>query len=319
MLTATNKESVQASQALRELEVPFAFYKQEGLFQTDQAQAVHDLLAAIVDPADADKRSRAWITPFFAVPLEALPDLDELPDSHPLIKRLMDWNELAGRRRFETLFTRILDETGVIRRERFLKDDERALTNYLHIFEVLLEESRTIGRDLADLVATLTAYIQQLRKPPGEDGNIQRLESDRAAVQIMTIHKSKGLEAAVVFLYGGFGGFRGSGTYEYHDQGQRVLYIGDNDEAKKKAADDRCREEERLYYVAMTRAKARLYLPLVPGKLGGKKWEGRYRRLNERLSVVASNLEESSHRNLFRDCRIPRSSPRATARRSGRT
>ena len=96
MLTATNKESVQASQALRKLEVPFAFYKQEGLFQTDQAQAVHDLLAAIVDPADADKRSRAWITPFFAVPLEALPDLDELPDSHPLIKRL-DGLERASR------------------------------------------------------------------------------------------------------------------------------------------------------------------------------------------------------------------------------
>ena len=88
VLTATNKEAVQVSQALREVEVPFAFYKQEGLFQTDEARAIHDLLAAIVDPADADKRGRAWITPFFAVPLAALPDLDELPDSHPLIKRL---------------------------------------------------------------------------------------------------------------------------------------------------------------------------------------------------------------------------------------
>ena len=105
VLTATNKEAIQISQALREAEVPFAFYKQEGLFQTDQARAIHDLLAAIADPADADKRCRAWITPFFAVPLAALPDLDELPDSHPLIKRLRDWNELAGKRRFEMLFT----------------------------------------------------------------------------------------------------------------------------------------------------------------------------------------------------------------------
>ena len=145
-----------------------------------------------------------------------MPDLDELPDSNPLIKRLRDWNELAGKRRFETLFTKILDESGIIRRELFLRDDERALTNYLHIFEVLLEDARTVGRDLTDLVATLTAYIQQTRKPPGEDGNIQRLESDRAAVQIMTIHKSKGLEAAVVFLYGGFGRFRASGIHEYH-------------------------------------------------------------------------------------------------------
>ncbi len=76
--------------------MPFAFYKQEGLFQTDEAREVHDLLAAIVDPADADKRGRAWITPFFAVPLAALPDLDELPDSHPLVKRLTGL-ERAGR------------------------------------------------------------------------------------------------------------------------------------------------------------------------------------------------------------------------------
>ena len=160
MLTATNKESHQVSEALRDAEVPFAFYKQDGLFQTDQAREIHDLLLAIADPADADKRCRAWITPFFLVPLAALPDLDELSDSHPLIKRLHDWNELAGKRRFEMLFRKVLDESGIIRRELFLRDDERALTNYLHIFEVLLEEARTVGRDLADLVTTLTAYIQ---------------------------------------------------------------------------------------------------------------------------------------------------------------
>src|SRR5262249_52169380 len=132
VLTATNKEAFQVSQALREADVPFAFYKQEGLFQTDEARTIRDLLAAIAEPADIDKRCRAWITPFFAVPLAALPDLADLPESDPLIKRFHDWNELAGKRRFELLFSKILDESGIIRRERFLKDDERALTNYLH-------------------------------------------------------------------------------------------------------------------------------------------------------------------------------------------
>ena len=83
---------------------------------------------------------RAWITPFFAIPLTALRDLADLPDSHPLVQRLTEWNELARRRRFEALFTRILDDSGLIRRELFLKDDERALTNYLHLFEILLEK-----------------------------------------------------------------------------------------------------------------------------------------------------------------------------------
>ena len=300
VLTATNKESHQVSEALRDAEVPFAFYKQDGLFQTDQAREIHDLLLAIADPADADKRCRAWITPFFLVPLAALPDLDELSDSHLLIKRLRDWNELAGKRRFEMLFRKVLDESGIIRRALFLRDDERALTNYLHIFEVLLEEARTVGRDLADLVTTLTAYIHGERNPPGEDGNIQRLESDRTAVQIMTIHKSKGLEAAVVFLYGGFGRYRGDGIHEYHEDGRRLLYIGDDEHAKERASMGRSHEEQRLYYVALTRAKARLYLPLVPDKLGGKRWDGGYRRLNERLTTITINLEGSSQRDRFR-------------------
>ena len=125
VLTATNREALQVSRALREADIPFAFYKQEGLFQTDEARAIHDVLAAIADPGSDDKRRRAWITPFFAVPLAALPYLDELPDSNPLIKRIHEWNELAAKCRFELLFSRIVDESGIFRRELFLKDDER--------------------------------------------------------------------------------------------------------------------------------------------------------------------------------------------------
>jgi exodeoxyribonuclease V beta subunit len=300
VLTATNKDARLVSRALREGDVPFAFYKQEGLFQTDEAREIRDLLAAIDEPSDRGRRGRAWITPFFAVPLAVLPDLAELPDSHPLLKRLIDWNTLAVNHRFETLFSRILDDSGVIRRELFLKDDERALTNYLHIFEVLLEDARTAGCELSDLIATLTAFIQEVRKPAGENGNVQRLESDRAAVQIMTIHKSKGLEAAVVFLFGGFTAFRGTGIYEYHEGKERVLYIGENDQAKEAAKAERKHEDERLYYVAMTRAKARLYLPFVPGHLWGKSWSGGYRRVNERLAEVIGGLESSGKSHLFK-------------------
>ena len=51
VLTATNKEALQVSQALREAEVPFAFYKQEGLFQTDEARAIRDLLGGDCRPS----------------------------------------------------------------------------------------------------------------------------------------------------------------------------------------------------------------------------------------------------------------------------
>jgi exodeoxyribonuclease V beta subunit len=302
ILVTKNTEAIEISHALRQAEVPFAFYKQDGLFQTEEARQVCDLLAAIDDPTDHTRRMRAWITPFFAVPLELLPELGDLSDSHPLVERLVRWKDVAEHGHFERLFAQILDESGIIRRELFLSDSERALTNYLHLFEILLEQARSTGCELADLVATMNGYIQGTRKLKGEDGNIQRLETDRASVQIMTIHKSKGLEAAVVFLYGGFTSFRSDGIYRYHDQGgRRVLDLGDDNRVKEAFAREQNEEFQRLGYVAMTRAKARLYLPYVaPEHWDNRSWRGIYYHVNKRLTRVVADLTGSGKEHLFR-------------------
>jgi exodeoxyribonuclease V beta subunit len=301
ILTATNSDATQVSQFLRRSGIPFSFYKQDGLFETPEARELRDLLAAIDRPDDTGLRGRAWITPFFDVPLGALPQLFELDESHPLVQRLTAWNDLAERRQFETLFSRILDESGVSRRELFLKSGERTLTNYLHLCEILLEEARKTGCGLADLVTTLTAYIQKTRKPPGEDRDVQRLESDRDAVQIMTIHKSKGLEAAVVFVYGGFCLKSTGDWHEYHGaSGERVLYLGDNPDAEQAAASEAEEERERVFYVALTRAKARLYLTVIPHALWPNGWKGGYKRVNDRLNALEAELPGSDFDRLFR-------------------
>ena len=126
-MTATNPDALRMVAALRAAGVPSALYKQDGLFQTSEARAVRDLLAAIDDPDDRPRRAKAtWITPFFSVPLEVLPELEELPSSNPLLERLTTWKDLADARRFETLFSRILDDSGIVLRELVLKGDERA-------------------------------------------------------------------------------------------------------------------------------------------------------------------------------------------------
>ena len=198
-----------------------------------------------------------------------LPDLDDLPESHPLFERLTGWNDLARRRRFETLFRRILDESGVIRRELFFKDDERALTNYLHLFEILLEEARNTGCGLADLVTTLTAYIRgnpqaarrgqrrpaarkRPRRRPDHDHPQEQGPGSRRRLSFRRVCRLRAPDE----------------WHEYHDEGRRVLYLGDDEAAKKAAETEASEERERLFYVALTRAKARLYLPMVPGEPG---------------------------------------------------
>ncbi len=291
VLTATNSEAQRIGAALREVAVPFAYYKQDGLFQTAEAQAVRDLLAAVENPADPLRRGRAWITPFFSIPLGALSTLTDLPDTHPLLERLAVWKDLADGRRFENLFSLILDDSGVVLRELLFKEDERALTNYVHLFEILLEHARSTGCGLAELVATLNGYIEETRKPAAEDGNVQRLESDRDAVQVMTIHKSKGLEAAVVFVYGGFTSRRSDGLLEYHDHDLRVLDVDPSKEAEEAARRERREEMQRLYYVALTRAKARLYLPFVTPENWSKLWDGGYKCVNDRLATLLGQPE----------------------------
>jgi exodeoxyribonuclease V beta subunit len=290
VLSATNPDALKIVAALREAGVRSALYKQDGLFQTSEAREVRDLLAAIDDPDDPARRGRAWITPFFSVPLDVLPELDELSASNPLVERLNSWKEMADARRFEILFARILDDSGIVLRELVFKDNERALTNYIHLFELLLEEARGNGCGLAELVATLDGYIKKTRQPPAEDGNVQRLESDQAAVQVMTIHKSKGLEAAVVFLYGGFTRSN-QRPQHYHDGDRRVLDLDLTDARKVQAERERDQEDQRLYYVALTRAGARLYLPFVPPELWPSVWKGAYRRVNQRLARVLPRLQ----------------------------
>ena len=263
VLTRTTQEAVAAARALRTEGLPYAFYKQDGLFQTREAHDVRDLLAAIDDPHDRGRRVRAWLSPFFGISLDEAPRCLDLPGSHALLAMLFRFRALADDKRWARLFAAVLGETRLIEREVLLADSERELTNYLHIFEILFDEAVRARGTLGDLIHTITAFIERRRLPEGEDGNVQRLESDRAAVQLMTMHKAKGLEAPVVFLAGGLDRNPGF-AHVFHAEGERRLHLGDA--PPDAAAQERAEEDQRLAYVAITRAKSRLYLPFYGGR-----------------------------------------------------
>jgi exodeoxyribonuclease V beta subunit len=301
VLTRTAAEGDEVGDALRAAGVPHAYYKQEGLFRSAEAFAVRDLLAAVADPDDRARRHRAWTTPFFALSLADLLDAEEVPAEHPLWRRLWEWHALGLAGDYERLFSRILEESGIVRRERFLGGSERALTNFLHLFEVLLAEASRTRASLPELVQSLGRYLTGQGFPPGDEPDLQRLETERDAVQIMTIHKAKGLEATVVFLFGGFLR-RPPGENEVrigHEGGERIALVGrPRDPALGAAVETEAAEEdERLLYVALTRARARLYLPYFPEAAG--ELDGCYRALNARLRRIVPRLEAPEAAGLF--------------------
>jgi exodeoxyribonuclease V beta subunit len=269
VLTRTSREGRVLGAALRAAGVPHTFYKQDGLFQTDEARDLRTLLAAVDDPGHRARRLAAWLTPFFGLPLAAIDRARDLPGTHPLVAGLHAWKAIADSRDFGRLFDAIVRDSGLVRREIFFADGERELTNYLHLFELLLEHAHRTRSTLGDLVQALSGLIDRTRLPLDLEGSVQRLEGEEPAVQIMTVHKSKGLEAPIVFVAGGFPQSRGDEVRVYHDGGRRLAWAGavSDPAVEARARAEEREEEQRLMYVALTRAQGRMYLPCAVSEL----------------------------------------------------
>jgi exodeoxyribonuclease V beta subunit len=284
VLTRSAREGRIVGETLRDLGVPHAFYKEEGLFQSEEAGDLAILLSAIADPSDRARRFSAWLTPFFGLPLSAIERARDLPPSHPLVARLLGWKALADARELGRLFESVLRESGIVRREIFFGRGERALTNLQHLVEYLSDRAASGHKTLDDLVNELGGLRMRTRTPLDLEGNVQRLEGDRPAVQIMTIHKAKGLEAPVVFVAGGASSPPPDDVRLYRGEGRRLAWVGTLSKAVESRVKEGAKEEdERLMYVALTRAMGRLYLPCVADGDKPRSLRGAYDRMNGRL------------------------------------
>ncbi len=153
----------------------------------------------------------------------------------PMVRHLLEGFELPAR---------LLQQTG----------GERILTNLLHLAELLQSASSQLEGELA-----LIRYLQEqiLDSSSGSDEHVMRLESDADLVQVVTIHKSKGLEYPLVFLPF-ICNYRevtaDNGSYRYQTDEGTVLELDSGDQKAKQAADaERLQEDLRLLYVALTR------------------------------------------------------------------
>ncbi len=285
VLTRSLREGRAIGAALRASGVPHAFYKEEGLFQSDEAKDLRAVLSAIEDPDDHGRRMAAWLTPFFGLPLAEVERARNLPATHPLLERLYAWKALSDARDFDRLFQSIVGDSGIVRREIFFANGERELTNYLHLLEILVERARGGRATLRDLVQELSGLMAQTKFPMDLEGNMQRLASEQSAVQIMTIHKSKGLEAPLVFVASGPSRPSAEEVRVYHEGGRRLAWVGSlSPDVGVTVKREESEEDERLMYVALTRAMGRLYLPFVVDTGGeSKPVRGPYGRVQRRV------------------------------------
>ncbi len=107
---------------------------------------------------------------------------------------------------------------------------------------------------LLDRVAPFVEYQEKLLEA-GEDPAVADADLDTDAVNVLTVHKAKGLEFPVVFLVG-------LAADKFPSRGRRDPIELPEPLIKDRIpeGDVRLQEERRLFYVAMTRAKDEVYL-----------------------------------------------------------
>jgi exodeoxyribonuclease V beta subunit len=159
-------------------------------------------------------------------------------------------------------------------------DGERWLTDLFHLVEILhdIEHRQGLRGD------ALVQWYRQARETKNDlspEASQLRIESDRRALRLTTVHRAKGLEFPIVFA-----AFLDAPPrtpfppFRFHDAaGELTLFVGPTKKRDEKidrpadekmaldaATEEQRREELRLLYVALTRAKHRTYAVLRPPK-----------------------------------------------------
>jgi exodeoxyribonuclease V beta subunit len=265
VLVRNHKDATRMQQALARAGVPAVAAGKQSLFESREAADLRTLLLALLHPADAGRLRAALATVLLGEDAAALAALEvdsEAQRRHQA--RLLHWRERWQRSGPFALVSELCAaEAG---RLLGLLDGERRLTNYLQLGEQLQEAAaRTLG--LHGLLDWLQARIAHA--DTNDEAQLLRLESDAHRVQIVTLHKSKGLEYPLVYLpFGGLGtGRPDSGRHRtVHDGARRVLHWRiDKDDPAWQAAGaaakmDAQAEDARLLYVGLTRAEHALWI-----------------------------------------------------------
>ncbi len=263
ILVRKSREKDQLLRMLAEAGIPAQVARRSGLYEGDAAGQYLAVLESLEDPGDSGKHARALLTRFFRA--EGDPPPARPPDSpHPLFE---EWIRLAERRRWQRLFHSLQYRSGLLYRESLREDADRRIMDFIHVGQNLVQEALRENFSLAALVQRL----KDLRAAPAgadEDADLHREESEGGKVVLMTMHVSKGLEFPVVFL-ANFSGNPVPTYFKYRDGLNTVYHLNTKDESARRAwQEESDGEDRRLYYVALTRARYKLYAPLLPAGSG---------------------------------------------------
>jgi exodeoxyribonuclease V beta subunit len=252
-------------EALRSLGIPSVQHGSSTIFESIEALDLLRILRAANEPSRERLVREALLTGTLGLSANQLAAfLAESNDDSAWEQWLLRFHGLQEAARtggIISLAEQLLGECGLRRQALAKIGGERLLTNIMHCVEMLHQAEQEQALGLEGLITWLERRIA--RKIEDETA-LLRLETDANAVQLSTIHASKGLEYPVVFLP--FAWDAPSGKNEqllfHDDDGTLTIDLGSDqrDLNKARATGERAAEAARLLYVAITRAEFFCYV-----------------------------------------------------------
>ncbi len=301
VLARGKKINARICRALSRLGIPSADSDGESLFENPEVLLMNSLLSAIDNPQRDVPLAAVLRSPIFGFDLGELvkmrlgrgdcslcdaimgyisdgKDRSLAARAEGAMARLDSYRAEAEAMPIHRLIRSLWLETGALAysgsdAESALRTPEERRANLLKFYEYARRFEASSYRGLHDFVEYIGSLIER--------GQVIKSEATPApdAVRIMSIHKSKGLEFPVVFLVGAGARFNTADTKEniIYAGGGISLRISDADglgqitppmhrAAAQKLAYDTAEEEIRILYVALTRARERLYISAALGR-----------------------------------------------------
>lgn len=298
LLLRTNALARPFTLALRSAGVPYQLWGARGFYRRPEVLDVIAWLRLLNDPADEVALARVVSAPGADFPLDEalermrsaraagqapLAALAAWPAAGAWIHVTRGLQALVPRLGVDELFFELMVRTHYLELVRVESESERRqVSANLGKFAELLEAfcdghpDQSLGAFLAHLELVLLSEV---------DEEVAQLDDVAPALQVMTIHQAKGLEFGTVFVP--------SLVEGRLPQPRRLdrFRLPPELVAEVAGREDQVAEERRLCYVAMTRARDRLYLSWAERYEGSRGWRPS-RFLAEVLSAGGRHVKE---------------------------